>query len=123
MKEKTCKCGPSCTCKVCACGPYASFFDTLGNESRISILNALRSGPKNVGQIVEATGLEQTCASHCLRKLERNGFVTVRREGKYRIYALERKTIEPLMALIHAHIRTYRAALLQGRTCACGRGA
>jgi len=101
----------SCTCslceKRCQCDAYAIFFSALGNTSRLHIINALRKGPKNVGSIVEITGLEQTCVSHCLKLLEKHGFVTSKRDGKFRVYTVNRKTIEPLMRMIDDHVVRY----------------
>lgn len=104
MKGISCNC---LTCKNgCMCDPYARFFDALGNKNRIHIVNSLRSGEKNVTQVVETTGLEQSCVSHCLRLLEKGGFVTRRKEGKFRVYALA-KTIEPLMRSIDVHVKRH----------------
>ena len=85
------------------------FFETLSAESRLRIINTLRTGPKNVSKIIAETGLEQSCASHCLRKLEAGGFVRVKRQGKFRVYDLNHTTIEPLMALIDKHTKQYCA--------------
>ncbi len=86
---------------------YGVFFETLANQNRLRIINALRQGERNVTQIVAKTGLEQTCVSHCLTRLERCGFVSARRDGKYRVYALNEATILPLMKLIDSHTRAY----------------
>jgi ArsR family transcriptional regulator len=93
---------------------YEIFFVTLANQNRLHIINALRDGPKNVTRIITATGLEQTCVSHCLKRLENCGFVTVRRDGKFRIYSLNTKTIGPLMQLIDTHTSTYCIHLING---------
>jgi DNA-binding transcriptional ArsR family regulator len=86
---------------------YAVFFETLANQNRLRIINSLRTGPKNVTQVIETTGLEQTCVSHCLKRLENCGFVTVKRDGKFRVYTLNTRTIGPLMRLIDTHTQTY----------------
>jgi DNA-binding transcriptional ArsR family regulator len=101
-----CSCKGGCACKTCACGAYCKFFDVLGNQNRLHILNSLRAGPKNVSQIIRATGLEQTAISHSLKRLEEGNFVTAKREGKYRIYELNHSTIEPLLKLIERHIHS-----------------
>lgn len=101
---KFCSCKGGCSCKTCACGAYAKFFDTLSNQNRLHILNTLRTGSKNVSEIITATGLEQTAISHSLKRLEETGFVQVTRKGKYRIYDLNHNTIEPLLKLIDKHI-------------------
>ncbi len=41
-------------------------FQAFSNESRLGILNLLRNGPKNVGEISRSLGLEQTVVSHNL---------------------------------------------------------
>ncbi len=91
---------------------YAIFFDTLSHPTRLKIIEVLRRTPANVTQLVKKTGIEQTCISHCLKKLERCGFVTVKREGKFRVYELNHTTIEPLMALIDKHTKAHCAHLL-----------
>jgi DNA-binding transcriptional ArsR family regulator len=88
---------------------YGVFFETLASETRLRIINALRVGPLNQGQIVRATALEQSCASHCTRKLLEHGFVTASKHGKFTMYELNHDTIEPLMALIDRHAQKYCA--------------
>lgn len=94
-----------CECKLCSCGgckcaSYAQLFSILGNSNRLHIINALRKHKMNVSEICEQTGLEQSCASHCLRLLEKNGFVTSTAAGKFRVYQLSEELIEPLMELV-----------------------
>ena len=92
---------------------YWIFFETLASPTRLRIINVLRKGPKNVSEIIEQTGLEQSCGSHCLRKLQTCGFVTVSRKGKFRVYELNHKTIEPLMDLIDEHTQKYCSHLVK----------
>ena len=101
MKECSCKGG--CSCKGCSCKSYARLFDALGNPNRLHILNTLRKGPRKVTEIVKLAGMEQTAVSHGLRQLEHTGFVTAKREGKFRIYTLA-SPVEPLLALIDQHL-------------------
>ncbi len=103
--------------KIRSYDAYGVFFETLANQNRLKIINSLRHGKKNVTQILDETNLEQTCASHCLKRLERCGFVSVERDGKYRIYSLNKTTIEPLMELIDKHTSNYCIHLIDG-TCA-----
>jgi len=92
---------------------YGVFFETLANQNRLRIINALRDRDRCVTEIITATGLEQSCVSHCLKRLERCGFVTPRREGKQRVYTLNTKTIAPLMRLIDGHTQTYCIHLIE----------
>ena len=87
--------------------PYQQFFGTLANQTRIDIVELLSKGDKNVSEIVGALKTEQSSVSHNLRRLEECGFVTAQRNGKERIYTLNRATIKPLLALMHKHMDTY----------------
>lgn len=91
---------------------YKIFFETLGNENRLRIINSLRDRPQNVSTIIKKTKLEQSCVSHCLKRLERCGFVSVSKEGKFRVYQLNHSTVEPLMKLIDQHTGRYCCHLI-----------
>ena len=79
---------------------YKIFFGTLVSESRLKIINLLRKGKKNVSEIISELKMDQTAVSHDLSRLKKCGFVSVEIDGKYRYYALNEKTIAPLMKLI-----------------------
>ncbi|MFX0169944.1 MAG: ArsR/SmtB family transcription factor [Candidatus Hodarchaeota archaeon] len=83
------------------------FFSTLGNPTRLAILEFLREGPSNVTQIIQSLGQEQSMVSHNLRPLVQCGFVFVERQGKERIYTLNSETMEPLFKIIDNHIQHY----------------
>ena len=86
---------------------YDYFFETLGNKRRLAIIDILRKGSKNVSQIIKQTGFEQSSVSHNLRRLERCGFVTVKKQGKERYYTLNQETIKPLIKLIDKHTKKF----------------
>ena len=83
---------------------YKLFFGTLANQSRLKILNALRTNTKNVSEICKDTGFEQSMVSHNLRMLEYHGMVFKEKKGKFRYFHLNKKTILPLLELIYEHI-------------------
>lgn len=83
---------------------YKIFFGTLVSDPRLRIINLLRKGRKNVSEIMELLKRDQTSVSHDLARLKRCGFVHVTIEGKYRYYALNEKTIAPLMKIIEEHM-------------------
>ena len=89
-------------------------FQALSNEYRLKILNVLRNGPKSVGDISKAVGLEQTVVSHNLKCLSFCGLVTNERLGKMRIYSLNLETVQPILHLCDRHISKYASNL---RTC------
>ncbi len=87
---------------------YLGFFGTLNNETRLNIVLCLKDSPKNVGQISNELNMEQSRISHNLQCLERNVFVTVKQEGKQRIYSLNKDTIEPIFTAVKKHIKKYK---------------
>jgi len=88
-------------------GAYKIFFGTLVSESRLKIINLLRSGKKNVSEIIEELKMNQTQVSHDLSRLKKCGFVKVDIDGKFRYYRLNDETIKPLMSLIDKHMSQY----------------
>ncbi len=106
-KSKQCSCGPACKCKNCRCGPYALFFDTLGNTTRFAIIDALLQKPLSVNEIAEKVGIEQTLTSHSLKRLELCGFVIKKTQGKHRVYSVNKQSVVPLLTLIDTHVKRY----------------
>ncbi len=98
--------------------PHRLFFETLGNDTRWDIVHVLKKSPRNVTDIAEALGCEQSLISHHLRRLEHCGFVRVKRNGKERIYTLNNKTIRPLLRLMDTHINMFcrKVALSKGKS-------
>src|SRR2546425_10629262 len=77
----------------------AEFFRGLSDPSRLGILNALRKGPKTVGEIVKATGLLQPNVSNHLGCLRDCGLVVADQEGRYSNYRLSDKRVDKLITL------------------------
>ena len=92
---------------------YQFFFGALANPNRLHIINTLRQGKKNVTEICTATGFEQTMVSHNLKVLEHHGMVFREKEGKYRYYTVNKKTIKPLLEFIDAHMEEYCCKILE----------
>lgn len=86
---------------------YKQFFKTLGNQQRIEIVLYLLDGEKSVSEIVKCLKGEQSTISHNLKRLEECAFVSVKPDGKQRIYAVNQKTIAPLFKLIEKHAEKY----------------
>ena len=59
----------------------ADFFKVLSEVSRLQIICCLKSGAKNVTQIIEATGLGQANVSKHLKVLAQAGIVTRTQQG------------------------------------------
>lgn len=87
---------------------YKIFFETLGNRARWEIVHFLkRKEMVSASRIAAALKLEQSLASHHLRRLEICGFVKAVRKGKERHYALNRVTVGPLLTLMDRHISKF----------------
>lgn len=93
---------------------YKIFFGTLVSNPRLRILNILRSGRKNVTEIMETLNRDQTSVSHDLARLKRCGFVRVSVEGKYRYYRVNEETIGKLMDIIENHMAHHCIHILHG---------
>jgi len=63
-------------------------FQTLADPTRRRVVEALRSGEKQVGDVVRQVGIHQSGVSRHLRILAESGFVTMRPDGQRRLYAL-----------------------------------
>jgi DNA-binding transcriptional ArsR family regulator len=83
------------------------FFSTLSNPTRLAILEYLREGPKNVKQISESLGQEQSMISHNLKPLVECRFVFVERKWKERLYSINKETMEPIFKLFNFHAQKY----------------
>lgn len=76
----------------------AKLFRGLADPSRLSILEALRDGPRSVSELVEATGLGQSNVSNHLGCLRGCGLVTGQQQGRYVHYQLSDWRVEALLA-------------------------
>ncbi len=87
------------------CRSYNDFFQALANKTNQQIIEILLTGSKNVSEIVKATGLEQSHISHSLKKLAECNFVDVEKNGKQRIYSLNKETIIPILRIADNHAK------------------
>ena len=77
----------------------AKLFRGFADPSRLSILEALRSGPLTVTEIVAATGLSQSNVSNHLGCLRDCGLVTYQQQGRYVRYQLSDPRVAALLRL------------------------
>jgi ArsR family transcriptional regulator, cadmium/lead-responsive transcriptional repressor len=66
----------------------AKLFRGFCDPSRLSILEALRGGPRSVGEMVESTSLGQPNVSNHLSCLLDCGLVVREQRGRFGIYSL-----------------------------------
>lgn len=88
------------------CNTYQQFFSSITDETKFRMLRLLRKHPSSVTEICTALRLEQSQASHGLRKLKDTGFVLDKPEGKERIYAMRPET-KKLFDMIDRHVDAY----------------
>ena len=94
-------------------GAYKIFFGTLVSEPRLKIINLLRTGKKNVTELLSELKMDQTSVSHNLARLKKCGFVKSEIEGKYRYYKINEETIRPIIHLIENHMSQYCVHILR----------
>jgi DNA-binding transcriptional ArsR family regulator len=82
-----------------------SAYAALAEPHRRQILDVLRSGERPAGELVERLELSQPGVSKHLKVLREAGLVTVRADGKRRLYAL---CSEPLVE-VDQWLEPYRA--------------
>ena len=97
-------------------------FQILADPTRRRIIEALRAGEQQVGDVVAQAGVEQSGVSRHLRILSEAGFVTMRPDGQRRLYALRPEPFRELdewlghyRALWEARLDRFGAALEKKR--------
>ena len=84
---------------------------TLGDPSRLQIIECLRGGERPVGELVDAVGIHQSGVSRHLRILLEAGFVEVRPEGQRRLYSLRPEPFQELEGWASSFRRLWEARL------------
>lgn len=65
----------------------------LADPARLAVLEILMKGPKRVGELKQALGIEQSLLSHHLKILRDQGFVKTDRDGKSVIYRMATEAV------------------------------
>jgi DNA-binding transcriptional ArsR family regulator len=86
-------------------------FETLADPTCRRIVEALRGGERQVGEIVEQAGIHQSGVSRHLRILHESGFVSVRPDGQRRLYALRPGPFREIDAWLAGYRRLWEARL------------
>lgn len=82
----------------------SKFFKVISDSTRLSILYLLKEKERNVSDIVEIMGMEQSAISHQLRILKDSRLVRSHREGKSMIYQLDDDHIFDILNYVRIHI-------------------
>ena len=83
------------------------FFTNLANPTRLDALEQLMQKPMSVNELAESIGQEQSMVSHNLKPLLECNLITVKREGKKRIYMVNEETIRPIFATVLNHAEKF----------------
>jgi DNA-binding transcriptional ArsR family regulator len=86
-------------------GEVADRFKVLAEAARLSVLNELRSGPRNVSELMADTGLSQANLSKHLQVLHTHGFVSRRRQGLFVIYQLADRSVFELCDIMCGQLK------------------
>ena len=89
------------------CKSYNLFFETIASKIRLNILELLQRKPMSVNEICLELKEEQSKISHNLKRMVDCHILDVKKEGKKRIYSLNKDTIVPLMDLVDTHVSKY----------------
>jgi len=76
------------------------FFQTLGDENRLQIINIIGMQERSVSEIVQATGLSQPLVSHHLKTLRNSQILDSRRKGPFVLYSLKEKKLLDALGMI-----------------------
>lgn len=74
---------------------------TLGNESRLTLMQLIAEGEKSVDLLSELSGLPVASTSQHLQVLKKAEMVVTRREGKHIFYRLQNGPIRELIDALH----------------------
>jgi DNA-binding transcriptional ArsR family regulator len=86
-------------------------FQTLADPTRRLIVEVLRDGEQQVGDVVARAGIHQSGVSRHLRILHESGFVSMRADGQRRLYALEPAPFQELDAWLTGYRRLWESRL------------
>jgi len=83
------------------------FFVNLANPTRLAVLEQLMKQSMSVNDLAEALGQEQSMVSHNLKPLLECNFVYIKRDGKKRIYFVNKETIGALFKAVENHAQKF----------------
>ena len=83
------------------------FFVNLANPTRLAVLEQLMKQSMSVNDLAEALGQEQSMVSHNLKPLLECNFVYTQRDGKKRIYSVNKETVGSLFKTVETHAEKF----------------
>jgi DNA-binding transcriptional ArsR family regulator len=86
-------------------------FNAIADAHRREILDALVTGERPVGELVDVLGLAQPQVSKHLRVLSDVGLVQCRPEGRRRLYRLDHENLRPLHDWLEKYVQHWNGRL------------
>ena len=86
-------------------------FQVLADPTRRRLVEALRSGERSVGELVDVVDIGQPGVSRQLAILEQARFVAMRPAGRRRMYSLRPEPFDELEAWMRVHRQTWEGRL------------
>ncbi len=83
------------------------FFTNLANPTRLDALELLMEKPMSVSELSASLGQEQSMVSHNLKPLVECNFISVKRQGKKRIYTINEESIRSIFAVVQNHAQKF----------------
>ena len=83
---------------------------TISDPTRLAILDALRRGPRTVGELAEVFALAQPTVSNHVKTLRDAGLVSDAREGRRRNLVVRPEVVTDLMGALHDVLGADRSA-------------
>jgi DNA-binding transcriptional ArsR family regulator len=90
---------------------HTDVFQTLADPTRRRIVEVLRDGEQQVGDVVAKAGVHQSGVSRHLRILTESGFVSMRPDGQRRLYALRPEPFEELEEWLGTYRKLWESRL------------
>jgi DNA-binding transcriptional ArsR family regulator len=98
-------------CRVARSSTTSDVFNAVAEAHRREILDALLSGEKAVGTIVDDLSMTQPQVSKHLRVLSEVGLVRCRADGRRRLYRLEPARLQPFREWLAKYEQAMHARL------------
>jgi DNA-binding transcriptional ArsR family regulator len=86
-------------------------FNAVAEPKRRQVIDTLARGARPVGDLVQSLGWPQPQVSKHLGVLKRVGLVTVRQEGRQRVYALNGRQLQPIHDWVKSFARFWEHQL------------
>jgi len=86
-------------------------FNAIAEPKRRQVIETLAKGARPVGDLVQSLGWPQPQVSKHLGVLKKVGLVSVRHEGRQRVYALNARQLQPIHDWVKNYERFWRHQL------------